>query len=161
VPSGDIGPDFPKSHDTSFQARSARLRNSPSPRTTPGRTGDQQGPLARRTPRRGLPLRAPGSRCHESRVATKESQYTAWPLLGPCAQGRLASRPIPKAHDRYSSGVPQVYLRSAPRGTKAPCGSFYSTVLVNHERTTMRPILLWLVGIPIPVIILLYLFHVL
>lgn len=27
-------------------------------------------------------------------------------------------------------------------------------------RTTMRGILLWLIGIPIPIIILLYLFHV-
>jgi hypothetical protein len=30
----------------------------------------------------------------------------------------------------------------------------------NHGGYVMRPVLLWLLGIPIPVIILLYLFHV-
>jgi hypothetical protein len=32
--------------------------------------------------------------------------------------------------------------------------------LLQHSRVIMRGILLWAVGIPIPVIILLYLFHV-
>jgi hypothetical protein len=49
-------------------------------------------------------------------------------------------------------------------GLTEPClgeAGWYGTAPVSSERTTMRPILLWLVGIPIPVIILLYLFDVL
>ena len=37
---------------------------------------------------------------------------------------------------------------------------FPLTTLAVRQRETMRGVLLWAVGIPIPVIILLYLFHV-
>jgi hypothetical protein len=45
---------------------------------------------------------------------------------------------------------PQPPLRAYFSGTRSP-----------HRRTSMRGILLWLIGIPIPIIILLYLFNVL
>lgn len=40
-----------------------------------------------------------------------------------------------------------------------PIGSHASTA-VSTKEDDMRPVLLWLLGIPIPIIILLYLFHV-
>jgi hypothetical protein len=38
--------------------------------------------------------------------------------------------------------------------------SLHCIRLLNEQRCVMRGILLWAVGIPIPIIILLYLFHV-
>ncbi len=43
-------------------------------------------------------------------------------------------------------------------GTQIAVGAFHGG---NMLEATMRPVLLWFLGIPIPVIILLYVFHVL
>jgi hypothetical protein len=47
------------------------------------------------------------------------------------------------------------------RGTEKPIVAFIgASVSQNRRNWTMRGVLLWLIGIPIPIIILLYLFHV-
>ena len=46
-------------------------------------------------------------------------------------------------------------------GTQILSSRLSPTHLVGTEDRTMRGVLLWLVGIPIPIIILLYLFNVL
>jgi len=43
----------------------------------------------------------------------------------------------------------------APAGTGAPAAGSIAT---NHRERDMKGILLWLIGIPIPIIILLYIF---
>jgi hypothetical protein len=58
---------------------------------------------------------------------------------------------VPACERRYASG------------NKNPCSAVIAQTLStsDEETTTMRGILLWLIGIPIPIIILLYLFNVL
>ncbi|MFN4166133.1 MAG: hypothetical protein ACK4GK_16265 [Ferrovibrio sp.] len=58
-------------------------------------------------------------------------------------------------------------LREDPAGketrvdeTSARSGRFVSVKALQDKETTMRAILLWLLGIPIPIIILLFLFGI-
>ncbi|HME24043.1 MAG TPA: hypothetical protein VKI44_22380 [Acetobacteraceae bacterium] len=52
-----------------------------------------------------------------------------------------------------------MHLIVMPFAIDLPCRRTTSTAL-QHSRFDMRGILLWAIGIPIPIIILLYLFHV-
>jgi hypothetical protein len=62
----------------------------------------------------------------------------------------------PNRRPERRRGQPQRHIR--PRRNPA----FRSRLVLHLETgvTAMRPVLLWLLGIPIPIIILLYLFHV-
>ena len=50
---------------------------------------------------------------------------------------------------------------SGPPGNRQGALEINTPTFHSNQETTMRGILLWLVGIPIPILILLYLFNVL